>query len=394
MSKKRGNGEGTIYYSESLNCWVAQYSIKGKRKSIYGKTKKEVTEKKIQALSTIQNGTYIDKSTVELIQLLKDIENAKLSANLIKESSYARNLETIKVIEKSNLNGLKVQEITSKELQDFLNTKIESSQSTIDKFWQTLNGGFKKAIAEDIILKNPMDKVLRPVAKKGRKKVVALTVFEQNKLLEFLRNNDIGETYSNIILLSLFTGMRVGEICALKFSDIDFAEKKIIVQRTLTKTADYSLILGDSTKTGKRKIDGVGKREIPFQVYSGSLLECLLKKQIHTASSYVRNKDKLLFCNLDGSYISASKMNNIFKSICKIIGMNKNQVNFHMLRHTFATRCIESGMPPVVLSKLLGHSKIETTLNVYVDVFEKYRNDNLDDLNNYYQKNNIKYDFA
>lgn len=296
---RRGNGEGTVYYSEASKCWIAQFSIRGKRKSVYGKTKSEAVKKKNEKLLEAQKGTYLDKSNIELVQLLKDVENSKLASNLIKESSYARNLETIKVIEKSNLNNLKVQEITSKELQDFLNSKIESSQSTIDKYWQTLNGGFKKAILEDIILKNPMDKVLRPVSRKSRKKVAALTVTEQNKLLGYLKNNDIGEAYSNIILLSLFAGMRVGEICALKFDDVDFQTQKIIVQRTLTKNKDYSVVLGDSTKTGKKKMDGVGKREIPFQVYSGNLLEHLLKTQIRISSSYIKNKDKLLFCEIE-----------------------------------------------------------------------------------------------
>lgn len=404
---KRGNGEGTIYYSEPKKRWVAQYTINGKRKTIYGKTMKEANDKKLKALSSILNGSYIDKNNIRFVQLLKDLEDMKLSANLIKEASYARNMNTISKIE-NYFHDIKLQDITSNELQIFLNKQIELSQSTIDKLWQTMNAGFKKAINEDLLLKNPLDKVLKPISIKFKKQVVAFNIEEQKKLLSYLKLNKEDSSFTNMILLSLFTGMRVGEICALTYNDIDFKNKVIIVTKTLTKDKNYKVIMGKNTKTGRKKKDGIGKREIPFEICEDDFLETLLREQINLSKTILNNKNNLLFCKLNGKYIVPSETNNVFKRICKnanikvinttrkksngsIVNLKSSDVNFHMCRHTFATRFIESGGDAVVLSKLLGHSKIETTLDIYVDVFDKFRDKKLKDLNNYYKINKLSY---
>jgi len=408
--QKRGNGEGTIYYSEKLKRWVAQYTVLGKRKTVYGKSRKEANEKKLQALSSIVNGTYINKNDIQFIRLLRDLEEIKLSANIIKEATYARNMDTISSIE-TYFSNTKIQDINNIKIQDFLNSKTHLSQSSIDKLWQTMNAGFKKAISEELLLKNPMDKVLKPISKKNRKEITAFTLDEEKQLLLHLEKNIEDTSITNIILLSLFTGMRVGEISALTYNDIDFKTKKIIITKTLTKDINYNVIMGDNTKTGRKKRDGIGKREIPFEICENRFLEVLLSRQIQLSKMILNNKDNLLFCKLNGKYIVPSEINNIFKVICKnagirvinakrkksnnkIVNLKSSNVNFHMCRHTFATRCIESGMDAVVLSKLLGHNKIETTLDIYVDVFDKFRDKKLKDLNFYYIDNKIKYNFS
>lgn len=403
--KKRGNGEGSIFQNKKLNKWVGQYTVNGKRKAVYGNTRKEVKEKLISALSSIQDGSYINKNNITVLQLLKDIENTKLSANLIKESTYARNMDTIKHIENSKLCNIKVQDINSSMLQSFLNEKLELSQSTIDKIYQTLNSGFRKAIDEEIILKNPISKVIKPISRKIKKDISAFTLEEQIKLIQYL-NTNADTTFKNLILISLFTGARAGEIGALTYNDVDFKNQTITINKTLTKDKNYKVIMGDSTKTGRTKKDSVGKREIPFQICQNGFLEKILREQIQISKNVFNNKNNLLFCKLNGNYIVPSEINNNFKVICKnakikviqtqrkkdkdiVVNLKSSSVNFHMCRHTFATRCIESGMDPVVLSKLLGHSKVQTTLDIYVDVFDKFRDKKLEELNNYYKINKI-----
>ena len=85
------------------------------------------------------------------------------------------------------------------------------------------------------------------------------------------------------------------------------------------------------------------------------------------------NKQHLLFCNADGTLISTSAINSAFKRICSKISINKKDINTHMLRHTFATRCIEAGISLPVLQTLMGHSKIQTTIDTYGDIYNYYQ---------------------
>lgn len=117
-------------------------------------------------------------------------------------------------------------------------------------------------------------------------------------------------------------------------------------------------------------------------------------------------QNELLF-NHDGKIIATNTINAHFKRICKnaniriintkVVKSNKkesnlksSEVNTHMLRHTYATRCIESGMSAVVLSKLLGHADIETTLNTYTSVFDKYKDDEIQKYLDYIKAGCIK----
>jgi integrase len=113
-----------------------------------------------------------------------------------------------------------------------------------------------------------------------------------------------------------------------------------------------------------------------------------------------------LFIRENGEFITPPMINSHFKKVCKDAGIkpdkyvftrqqknglhtiksNTSKVNTHMLRHTFATMCIEAGVQPVVLQKMLGHKSIKTTLDVYTSVFDKYRNKELDKLDNLINK--------
>ena len=180
--------------------------------------------------------------------------------------------------------------------------------------------------------------------------------------------------------------MRVGEILSLTKNDIDIQNKIIKISKTLSKDKNDKVILGKSTKTY------AGMREIPFL----DVLIPIFNKLISQTNNF------LFFEN--NTFISPSTINSQFKRICKnanikviitdlkrkdknneikIIHLRLSNVNTHMLRHTYATRCIESGMSAVVLQKLLGHKDIETTLNTYTSVFNKFKDDELLKFQNY-----------
>ena len=121
-------------------------------------------------------------------------------------------------------------------------------------------------------------------------------------------------------------------------------------------------------------------------------IEQLLKKYL--TNDYVANNNHLLFGNSQGGAISTDTVNMIFKTFCKTYAIaNGWKNNQHMLRHTFATRCIEAGMPANVLAKLMGHANVSTTLNVYCDVFDKFEKQHADASYLYLQKNGLTIKF-
>lgn len=392
---KRGNGEGTIYYSEKLNKWVGQFTAGRKadgklnRKSVYGNTRKEVKEKMTKALAEVQSKSFIDKSDITVEMLGKEIIDNKFNANLISQSTYGRTLETFQHIEKSDIAEIKIQDITTSELQDFLNSKTNYANSYIDKFYEMLGRIFEEAIRRNLILKNPLKYVVKPKSTKKDKEVEALTIEEQKAFVKELEN----EQYKNIFLIALHTGMRIGEILALKPSDIDLENNLINIDNTLTKNVEGKYIIGDTTKTYS------STRKIPITIILKPILEDSL-------INYINSKNNLLFCHLNGSIIAPNTINAHFKKVCKnanirviikpkkkkwkngkttLVNLKTSNVNTHMLRHTYATRCIEAGIPAPVLQKLLGHKDISVTINTYTTIFNKFKETALDNYIKYIQ---------
>lgn len=373
---KRGNGEGSIYYSEKLKRWVGQYTYNGKRKSIYGKTRLEVKDKINKALVDIKENTYVNKSDVTLIEIIDKYIKEDYDAKLIKEVSYLRRMETANIIRKMDIAYMKIQKITADDINEALLDINNYANSVISKVYDMLKFAYNKAVILKLLYNNiflTKGLIIKPKSSKETKKVDALTMEEQQLFIDELKKNY--DIYTDIFYIATYTGMRIGEILALKGSDI--YNNTIHIQRTLTKDSNGKIIVGSSTKTY------AGTREIPITHY--------IKDIFNKKSS-----NDYLFLLDNGTFINPTTINMHFKKICKnagirekiiekkkykddekIINLKTSQVNTHMLRHTYATRCIESGMNATVLSKLLGHKDIQVTLNTYTSVFNKFKEDEI-----------------
>lgn len=385
---------GTIYYSEKLSKWVGQFTAGRKdngklnRKSVYGSTRKEVKEKMTIALASVQNNSFIDKSNLTISELGKQLIDAKLESNIITESTYGRSLNTFNVIKKNSIGEMPIQKVETYQLQDFINNQKNYANSYIDKIYKMLDNIFDEAVKMDIIFKSPMINVLKPKSIKNDKKIDALSIDEQKAFVAALDD----DTYKNIFLVALHTGMRIGEILALTPENIDFDKKLIHVTNTLTRDKNGRVVIGKTTKTYN------SIRDIPIT----SILDPVLKDSI---INYTSNSNNLLFCQPNGKIIAPSTIDTHFKKICKnanvrviitkkkkeidangnvkFVNLKTSTVNTHMLRHTYATRCIEAGVPAEVLQRLLGHKNISITINTYTTIFNKFKVTALDNYINY-----------
>lgn len=174
-TKERGNGEGTLYFSNTLNCYVAQYvEPSGKRKTL--KQKKDEKNKDFKKrfhniVHQLNNHRYLENINVTVCELGKEILDNKLKRNKISEATYNRNLNTLNYIKNSFLGNIKIQKTTFQQIQIILDLKTHQSNSTIDKVYQLLQAIFHEAIKRDYIIKNPMIKVEKPKSSKITKKL-------------------------------------------------------------------------------------------------------------------------------------------------------------------------------------------------------------------------------
>ena len=332
--KKKKKKIGSIYYENTRDRWKCAYYVYDKEKKVeVRKVKTYRTETEAQEfLEQLQyqrnNEMYIKYNGIPLNELMKANVKRKFDTNLIGEGQYARLMRTIKTIEKNELVFKNIDDISSDEIQDYLNTLIHYSNSCIGKIVEQFRQAFKIAMNKGYIKRNPMIDVIKPKSKKVDKEVRAMTIEEQKKFTNYLMSMPISlEPYKNVFLFQMFLGLRIGEALALKKTDINLQKNIVSVRRTLTVDKDKNLIVGNKTKTYS------GKRDIPIPEFiRDSIIE-----QMKEADN---NKDNLLFTSKNNTLVFTNNVNYRLKRILKAMGIEG--ISSHSLRHTFGTRCIEA----------------------------------------------------
>ncbi len=216
---------------------------------------------------------------------------------------------------------------------------------------------FSDAVENDVINKNPVTKAVKYNIGKEPKKVRALTIDEQKKFLETAVNSS---NYNQFAFL-LQTGLRTGELIGLKWSDIDWEKKVIHIQRSM----EYRYTVGE-WRTGEPKSKS-GYRDVPLTDEAISILKNQREKLKSIKVINMQFKEHIFLCRKGEPTKNSAYDTTLFK-LCDKAGIDR--FSMHVLRHTFATRCIEAGMRPKTLQIILGHSNVGITMNLYVHVTE------------------------
>ena len=355
--------------------WEGRYRDynKGKEKctyrSVYGRSYEEV-KKKLVIQKSLSGKSPQKGSRQSLFQnlcmgdsiLFTDIteEWLELVRQTKKPSTYVKYSVVYQNHLKGSFHDVLLSEITEAAVAGKLSDSL--SDSLLKSIYCVLNQSLKFA-SRRYFLSVPVLK--KPVYKVQNRTVTALTRKEQAKLFPVLYQKT--DLFKMAVILCLYTGLRLGELCALKWSDIDWENRILTVNRTVQRLP----VKSQGTKTALIETvpkSSYSKREIPL---SAAVFKIL---------SYFRNNKKYIFGG-DAS-MEPRKMQRHFKKILKEAELSDK--NFHILRHTFVTNCIEEGADVKSLSEMLGHSDVGITLNRYVHPTMNTKRKHIDILSMFY----------
>ena len=224
---------------------------------------------------------------------------------------------------------------------------------------------FEFARENDVLIANPCKKSLKSDMGKPSDKKEALTIDAQKKFLEAV----VGYSYENQYRFVLQTGLRTGELIGLKWSDIDFENRTMKIERTM----EYRYKVGE-WRVGPPKSKS-SYRTIPLTDEAIRILENQRSKNKSLKLVPMEWKDIVFLCRKGTPVKNSTYDTGLFK-YCDRVGIPR--FSMHVLRHTFATRCIEGGMKPKTLQKILGHSNIGITMNLYVHITEDEKHREID----------------
>ena len=373
MATKKSNGEGSI--NRYKNGWRGTITIgrgsDGKliRKQVYGKTKIETIEKMNEYKDKNKRGLIPKNDKITLNEWFKTWL-FDFKSNEIKASTTQRyDVIYRNYIENSEIAGIKLKDLNSITIQNYYNNliKLGKTPMSIKILNKAIKSCLKYAKKINYIIENCCDNVILPkISYSGEEKVQVFTVEEQKRFIEVIKDHK----HRIEFLLTLGTGLRIGELVALRWSDIDCENGSLRVNKSIwrgyvTIDGKRKFVMQETTPKTPSSIRDVA---IPDKILEE--LKAYKEKQEEIKEKYkeIYNDKGYVFTNIIGGHMLSDTLSKSFVKVLKDNGMK--HVKFHSLRHTYATRLFEKGVQLKTVQKLLGHSSIEITADIYTHVMD------------------------
>lgn len=360
--------------------YQARYTLNGERYTIYGKTLKEVEKKLRDAKYEIDHGIYAkpDRITVDAWcrAWVKEYRESVVRETTLKSYDFY-------YAHVGNMIGkMKLQAVRPEHIQRILNKMVQEGYSAgyVGKVKAFMNLFFRQAYRNNIISMNPVERTVIPKREKSANSHRrALTEHEQRVFLQYAEREK--PFHSCIFYLGFSTGMRIGELTALEWSDIDFRNLEIHIRGTLINMP------GEELRKGKTKTEN-SKRTVPMlpeiarRLKKHKVEQAKLRMQLGDKWQPTEGLENLVFTSLTGHPLWRSVVGKFIREIVDVINRDEREeaekdhrkaleMEYfcpHAMRHTFATRALESGIPPKVVQSYLGHATIDVTMNIYTHV--------------------------
>lgn len=377
QDKRNVKGNGNVRQRED-GTWEARCVINGKRRSFYADKQSEALKKMRAAQKEGDKGQFLDPNKITVGKWL-DIWLEEYSKPSIRSTTYAVRRGTVDVHLKPALGSVKLQSLDPTQVQafyNFLRTEKKLAPSTINTIHLCLNCCLEQAVRLKYIRENPLHACVLP--KREKKEIVP---FSKNDIEKFLLESK-GDYFEDLYAVTLFTGMRIGEIMGLPWDAVDFENNTVTVKQQLlaSRYKKISIPLIGPTKNGKSRV----LTPPPFVM---EILQNVRKKQNQNkiaAGALWQNEHNLVFTNEIGKHWSYACIQEHYKNIVTKIG--RPDLRFHDLRHTYTVIALQEGVNPKTVQEALGHATANFTLDVYAHVSDKMRLESSSKLQAYYKK--------
>ena len=379
-TSKNAKGAGTIR-KRTDGRWEARYSMgfdpktgKQIQKSVYGDTQKEVRQKLAKITSEIDEGVYIAPNTTKVsewlqIWLREYIGNVKHTT--VKSYTDHVNLNIVPYIGKVQLSNLTPAMVQS--MYNSLQRDKGLSAKTIKNVHGVLHRAMTQAQKLGYIRLNPLDAVTLPRIEKKQ-----IEPMDDEDLARFLKAIK-GNPYESVFFVTVFTGLREGEVLGLTWDCVDFEQSTLFINKQHNKI-----------KGGKEYEFSSLKNDKPRLIVAADGVMDALKKQkarqqrwAEQAGDGWNNADNLVFTTELGRYLCNQTVYLVFKKVVKALGMGS--VRFHDLRHTFAVNSLKAGDDIKTVQENLGHHTAAFTLDVYAHVTSGMKRDSAGRMEKYLQ---------
>ncbi len=313
---------------------------------------------------TKRNNTTVDQWFNVWLKEYKELQ--------VKEGSKLVYSDAYRLYIKQCIGRMQLQAVQGEHIQRIYNDlkRKNYSDSTIDITATVLSGMFKRATMNKLISDNPVEMACPEFKKDDNKEIRVMSRDEQKLFLEYAKDSWIYP----LLYVALYTGMRSGELRGLTWDRIDFEKRWIYVNRSLLYLNKEYVLGATKTKSSVRKIPMLDN---VYDVLKKHKKEQLERRMIHGDMwKEKEGMEQLVFPSDTGYPMNRDRLKvqtNLIIDKIRKDGYEFVHITPHTCRHTFATRCIENGMQPKVLQKLLGHSKLSQTMDLYVHTEDEFK---------------------
>lgn len=374
--KKRSNGEGTVYFVEKQQRWRAEitwYDNAGnKRKKSWTSQKQSEVRNNLAEFKKqlLINGTELTTEQRTFQQFSEEWLKVVLKPKL-KPTSYERKVVTLENQVYHYIGGVRIDKLTHTHIQQMINDISDTglSYSTVKKAYEAVSACMRYYRIKTSTSFNPCEGIALPELKRKELSEIKFFTPEERKRVveEATRRYDNGISVYRLgwaYVLLLYSGMRVGELCALTWNDVDLINKTITIHKN---AVEYS------ERDEKGKSRSVLKTQNSTKTRSGMRIIPMTQKAVCALSELrkVTGEYEYIITSSNGKRIRPSRLGQTFSLILSAVGMDR--VGLHTLRHTFATMLFSNGCEVKVVSELLGHSNTKITENIYIHLIQQQK---------------------